>query len=263
MRVELAYVNGLLGLDLAEKDVQRLLGRMRYGVSANKEALDIQIPSYRTDVLHPIDVVEDVAIAYGYENFEPELPPLPTVGSRIARERVADDLRTCLVGFGFQEVMTLTMTNAVEQFDKMGVPREKAAEAEKPVSEEHAIARTWLLPSLMGALEKNRNREYPQRLFEVGVCVTPAGETVHRLAGVVAQAKTDFAEVKALVAGILESRGMKADANACGHGSFIPGRAAENSYGFFGEVAPAVIANFGLGVPVTAFELDVAALADN
>ncbi|MFC2154146.1 hypothetical protein ACFLRC_01520 [Candidatus Altiarchaeota archaeon] len=257
MVVELDYVNGLLGLQLSGKEVKGLLEKMRYGVELQKEVVKVCIPPYRTDVLHPIDVVEDVAIAYGYDRFQPELPPLPTIGSRIGRGKLCDDLRQILVGYGFQEVMTLTMTNQNEQFGLMNLPVEEAVEAENPVSMEHSIARVWLLPSLMNVLAKNKNREYPQKILEIGLCIDKNGGTLHRLAATIAKSKTDFAEIKSVATGLLGNLGLNDDPNAYDHPSFISGRCAKNQYGFYGEVGAGVLNNFGLEVPVTAFEFDI------
>jgi len=80
----------------------------------------------------------------------------------------------------FQEVMTLIMTNKENLFAKMNMPEEQVCEAENPVSSEHSVARTYLLPSLLQVLEKNKNREYPQRVFEIGDCITGDGSEKER-----------------------------------------------------------------------------------
>ncbi|MFH1721071.1 MAG: hypothetical protein ABH950_00550 [Candidatus Altiarchaeota archaeon] len=257
MDIDVDYVNRLLGLALKGGEIKNLLEKMRFGVQVEGKTLKVEIPPYRTDVLHPIDIVEDVAIAYRYDRFNPELPPLNTVGSKIQRDGVIDDIRQLMIGLGFQEVMTLTMTNPHELFEKMGVSFEEVVEAKNPVSAEHSIARTWLLPSLMGVLEKNRNREYPQKVFESGICVSADGGTRHALSGVMAKAKSDFAEIKSNVASILESLDLTEKPERLDKKTFILGRAAKNQYGFYGEIAPNILSNFGLEVPVTGFELDV------
>jgi phenylalanyl-tRNA synthetase beta chain len=109
----------------------------------------------------------------------------------------------------------------------------------------------------MSVLEKNKNREYPQRVFEIGYCIDPSGKDTMKLAGVIAHSKTNFSEMKAACSSIMENLGKEGSVTAMEHGSFIAGRCASSKYGFFGEIHPAVLDNFSLEVPATAFELDL------
>jgi len=255
VELDVGYVNRLLGLELSIGEVGSLLERMRYGVSKGDSKLKVKVPAYRADVLHPIDLVEDVAIAYGYMNFKPEVPRLHGLGKPEQFEAYCEDVRDVMVGLGFTEVMTLVLTNRRDLFGRMNAPEEGVAEAVKPVSTEQSVARSWLLPSLMAVLEKNRSREYPQRIFEVGDVVLGDGAAVGKAAGVIAHARTSYSEVKAVVLGLLSSIGLEAGDEPYSHPSFIEGRCSRNRYGFYGEVSPEVLSNFGLEVPVTGFEL--------
>lgn len=260
MNLDLDYTNRLLGTALDKEKVRGLLEKMRYGVEFfdnNENLIKIFVPAYRTDVLHQIDLVEDIAIAYGYENFKPELLDSHTIGRKDKREKFSDKLREIMLGSGFQEVMTLTLTNERDLFLRMNLEPEETTVAENPVTTEHGIARTWLLPSLMNILENNKNREYPQRLFEIGECVTACGKNNKKLAGVAAHANSNFSEIKSVVAGILESIGCNYETKNSLHGSFIEGRCADIGFGFFGEIHPKVLENFGLETPVTGFEIDL------
>lgn len=257
MSLELDYANKLLGMGFTGKDVKVLLEKMRYGVELDGDKIRVLVPAYRTDILHPIDLVEDIAIAYGYGNFKPEIPAGGTAGVKDVFEGFSSTLRELMLGFGFQEVLTLIMTNERDLFERAGIPAKPAVVTRNPVSLEHSIARTWLIPSLMAVLEKNRNREYPQRIFEAGDCINAKGEDNRKLSGVVAHSKTNFSEMKAIYAGILDNLGLGYDMKKFGYGSFIPGRCAFSEHGFFGEIHPQVLENFNLEVPVTAFELDL------
>jgi phenylalanyl-tRNA synthetase beta chain len=257
MELDVAYVNQLLGLELGPIDVKGLLEKMRFGVDGTGKRLKVRVPSYRADILHPIDLVEDVAIAYGYMNFKPQVPKLYSLGKIDPLELKSEEVRDVMVGLQFMEVMTLILTNARDLFERMNVPPEKAVEAQKPVSLEQSIARTWLLPSLMVVLQKNRNREYPQRLFEVGEVLDPQGKTHIKVAGVIAHSRTNYSEIKAAVNGLMSNLKMELKDENHNHPSFIAGRCGKNNFGFFGEIGPDVIANFGLEVPVTAFELNL------
>jgi len=260
MKLELAYVNKLLGMEYTPDEVKNLLERMRYGVKKEKGGFCVAIPAHRTDILHPMDLVEDVAIAYGYQNFIPEEDKIPTQARADPFEERVGDVRDVMVGAGFTEVRTLLLTSEAALFERMNAKPVDVVTTLNPVSEEHAVVRSWLLPSLMGVLEKNQSREYPQRIFEVGQCLAgDASERTH-LASVSAHSKTNFSEMKATVCGLLESLGIEYDIKALKHPSFIEGRCAAAATGFFGEVNPAVLSNFTLQTPVTAFELPLTQL---
>jgi phenylalanyl-tRNA synthetase beta chain len=142
-------------------------------------------------------------------------------------------------------------------FSRMNLEQEKVVETENPVSMEHSVARNWLLPSIMVVLEKNKNREYPQKIFEIGGCIDAKGAGSRKLAGAIADSKTNFSEIKSFAMGILNELGAKAKIKKFEHGSFIPGRCASFDYGFFGELNPEVLSAFSLEVPVTAFEINL------
>lgn len=255
VEIELGYVNRLLGLELTSKEVKSLLERMRYGVSGGDRLL-VEVPCYRTDVLHPMDVVEDVAIAYGYENFMPEEFRGYTTGCRDVLDVFSSNLRDVMIGLGFQEIMTLVLTSRRSLFGLMNMPDERVVEAANPVSAEHSVGRNWLLPSLLSVLEKNKTQEYPQRIFEVGDCINPEGVSCVRLAGVTAHSNTSFSEIKAVVDGLLEAVGLAYTPKELAHGSFIKGRCVDVGFGFYGEISPVVLEAFHLRVPASAFELD-------
>jgi len=257
MELELEYVNKLLGAELSSKEVKELLERMRYGVNSTKDGIRVLIPAYRADILHPVDLLEDIAIAYGYDKFRPELPKLYTIGSKEETEKFSSSMRELMLGLGFQEIMSLILTNKESLFVKMNLPEGETVETKGSVSLEHSVARTWLLPSLMSILQRNKNREYPQKLFELGMCIDAEGKDNRKLAGVVAHSKTNFSEIKAITTGLLESLGSEYKIKKFQHSSLIPGRAASIEYGFFGEIHPRVLENFGLETPVTAFELNL------
>jgi len=260
MALSLEYVNRLLGMGYKREDAKGLLEKMRYGVKYDekvKDGLLVLIPPYRTDILHPIDLVEDIAIAYGYANFAPELPEIATVGMKDALEKFTDSVRELMLGYGFQEVMTLIMTNKKSLFSAMMLPEQDTVEAENPVSVEHSAARTHLLPSLLSVLGKNKNREYPQMIFEAGDCILADGANKKKAAAALAHSKANFSETKAIAVGLMESLGAEYTLKPHSHASFIAGRCAATEYGFFGELRPEVLENFGLEVPVAGIELDI------
>jgi len=109
----------------------------------------------------------------------------------------------------------------------------------------------------MSILENNKNREYPQRIFEIGQCIDSKGKESMKLAAVITHSKTNYAEIKSIATGLLENIGADLKLKGLKHKSLIEGRAAAIGSGFFGEIHPKVLENFGLEVPVTAFEFNL------
>jgi phenylalanyl-tRNA synthetase beta chain len=261
MDLELDYLNTMLGTNIAADEAGTYLEKMGFGAEIVGNNISTSIPAYRGDILHPIDLVEDVAISYGYMNFIPELPHKMTFGQPMELVDFCNKVRVVMAGFGYNEIVTLTLSNEREQFESMSIEPQDRAVARDPLTEEHTCLRVSLLPSLLSTLRQNRHRDLPQKLFEVGV-VVPGEHNVFKLAGCAIHSRASFTEVKSLVEGIMRAVDAQYDIQATSHGSFIEGRCAsvmrgDIGIGLFGELHPQVISNFDLSNPILAFELDI------
>jgi phenylalanyl-tRNA synthetase beta chain len=257
-----AYVNGWNGTNLDESGVVDCLKRMGHGATLSKDGVEVQVPMYRSDILHPVDLAEDVAIGYGFERFGNTLPKHSTFGEEVPLIRYSNAVRAIMTGQGYFEVVTLSLSNQREQYLAMGLKEERSViKVRNPVSEEHVLVRTSLLPSIISILRRNKHRELPQRVFEIGDVVLE-GRNIRYLAGASIHAKASFTEVKSLVQSVLASMGFSTDVSQGSHPSFIEGRCAKvhvsnHHVGEFGELSPATIESFELKYPVVAFELDL------
>jgi phenylalanyl-tRNA synthetase beta chain len=260
--------NESIGVSLKSPKIAGIMKRMRFGVGKIKrDFLTIFIPPYRTDVMHEVDLIEDLAIGYGYNKLEPTLPKIVTTGERYPIEALSDKARRVMTGLGFMEVMTFTLTNPRTNFELMRASGEAATIA-NPISEEYTIVRTWLLPCLLSVLRANRRHPLPQRIFEVGdvVLLDTEAETgarnVRRVAAAVIGTQANLTYLKALAEALLRELGIVCQIKALDHPSFIEGRAAEFLFkgkrlGVVGELHPEVILGFELEHPVAAFELEL------
>ncbi len=271
MTLDKDYTNRLLGTDISMGDISRYLGRMGYDSEPlpNREEheIEVSIPAYRTDILHPIDLVEDVAIGYGYDNFTDLLPETMTFGKIRKLEEICENIRSFFVGQGYLEVMTLALSNDDDQFKKMGMDVGERVIIHNPISKEHTNLRVSLLPLLLNTLKANLHRDLPQRIFEVGDVIIK-GKNVRKMAGVAIHRKASFTEIKGLVKSFLESQGLdEYDMVPVKHPSFIEGRVGElilndRKAGVFGELHPRTITRFSLSNPIIALEFDIATLFD-
>ena len=265
MKVNLGYVNKILGLNLDEKELQKYLEAMGYGYE-EKKAL---IPAYRADILHPVDLVEDIAIAYGYENFEPEIPQVATIGQEDPFEKFLTKIRNLLAGFKLQEIKTYHLMTKDELNQKMNINY-------PPIPLKNALGdfnhlRNWLIPSGLKVLSENQHHDYPQNIFDIGtVFVKDEKQETHvkeykRVSILLCHEKTDFTEIKQVLDALFHALGVQYQIQETEHQSFIPGRVGriavkDTKLAYIGEIHPQVLENWGLTTPVTALEINLTEL---
>ncbi|MFH1450674.1 MAG: phenylalanine--tRNA ligase subunit beta [archaeon] len=263
MVLDINYVNKLLDLDLKLSEVKKELEKMRLGMSGNK----VLIPAYRTDIMHNIDLVEEVAIAHGYEKFEPRIPKIPTIGRPNPSEGFLNYLRNAIVGLGFQEVVNFVLSNEHREYTAMNRSVDPHIEIWNPKTEDYTTARTSLAPSILNTLSMNASSEMPHKIFEVGITVQmdDKAETFarneNRIAAAVSHSSANYSEMKAYTEAFLTQLGKTVSFKDSKDEAFIPGRAVViqidgKRAGVMGEIRPEVLANFKIEYPVTLFELE-------
>ena len=285
--VTLDRIEGLLGVDLDPDEVVDYAERA--GLDATQEvttegvAFEVEVPPYRVDVIHPLDVVDDIGRALGFNSLEPTYPDVSTVGGRHDRSRLEDAARDTLVGLGFEDLLNFHMTDEEANFERVALPTPDDAEAEyvgladpvtvqEPYSEDYTILRTWALPSLLMVLENNTHRRYPQDLAEIGLAAhvddsQNTGVSERRtVAGALARTDASYEDAKARLQAIAEAFGTDLRTPATSHPTFIAGRAADivldgETVGVVGEIHPKVLVEHDLELPVAAFEFRLDALA--
>ena len=274
------YACKTLGLKLRPEETCRLLEKMGHGIGGDAKSIltsipeekdtiiNVKVPCYRTDIMHPMDLVEDVAIAYGYDVIIPEIPAITSKAGEDPLEVFSRGLRNFLIGFGYMEVVTFMMSNHEKLFTKMMLPEEPIAETENPKMEGYTCLRNTLLPSIIEILSFNKHHPYPQNLYEVDdvVLLDPGTETgaksARRLALVQCYAKANFNEIKATLISLLENLEIKTEIEPAGWDCFIEGRRftaviKDQLLCWAGEIRPEVLEAWGLEMPVAALELDV------
>lgn len=265
MDLDVDYVNKWIGTRLDASDMSKCLMRMGHGATVTDNGIRVLVPAYRADILHPVDLAEDVAVGRGFERFGHSLPVRSTFGTEDGVTAFSARLKPVFIGLGYMEVATLSLSSKAEQYDALGLERDRSAvSVVNPVTEDHEVLRASLLPSLLSILRRNKHRELPQRVFEIGDVVR--GTVNKALAsGITIHPKASFTEAKSDVQSIMQAMGLQCDVAAAVHGAFIPGRCAQvltsgSPVGVLGEVSPSTLQAFGLGYPTAAFELDLETL---
>jgi phenylalanyl-tRNA synthetase beta chain len=261
MKISLENTNKLLGIQLNEKKLKDLIERM--GHNYNLKTNEVEIGSWRTDILHEVDLIEDVAIAYGYENFIPEIPKISTIGKENPKEIIKRKISEILSGLNLLEVSNYHLTNKQEQFTKMGVPekQEKGFIELENSKTDYNILRKDLSPYLLKNLSENVDSEYPQRIYEIGTIFTSEKtEEDEKLA--VAIAPGNFTEVKQIIEYLFKSLNINIhfEEPDIFPVHFIEGRTAKiitekKEIGFIGEIHPKILKNWKIKMPIAIFEI--------
>ncbi len=192
-------VRRILGADIPDVDVTRILRRLGFGVTAataasaarqevapvgrggahaavaeEVDAYTVQVPSWRLDVEREIDLIEEIARIYGYDNFENTLPGF--VGGVVESdvERKQGRVRESLLGLGYNEAIPLSF---ISREDATAFSNLEVVEVANPISETAAVMRTSMAPSMLAMLGYNLNRGNASvRLFEIGNVYEKVGE---------------------------------------------------------------------------------------
>ena len=256
-------VDALVGLDLPVKEIIRQLNRMGFDAQElHKDIIEVMIPGYRADILDNSDLIEDIAVGYGFNNIPAIFPMNATVGKSHPLSDISSSAREIMIGLGYSQVMPFTLTSQKVNFDWMC--RERTNDVTcvlHPISEEQTMVRTTILPNLLEILSMNQHRELPQRVFEAGDVVVNDKNGLH-LAAVSIHAQANFTEVRELVDAFMRERVTSYEVTGSEDPAFIEGRRADilvngTKVGVMGELYLQVIVNFGLGQPVVGFEIDL------
>ena len=272
MDLNVAYASKVLGLDLTAEQIAKLLPKAGFSVEKTSEdKVTVKIPCYRVDVMHQVDLIEDIAIAYGYDKIKPLWRRKPTTGGVRPEQGLLDVARELMVGLGFQEILTYTLTNPKNLFARMNCKKERVVELANPKVQTLTCLRNWLLPSLMEFLSNNSSVEYPQKIFELGkvTILDEKQETrtrdEHWLAAIICHASANFSEIKSALDALFMNLGIEWKIKEAKHPSFLEGRTAAiyvkgKRLGIIGEMHPEVLNNFKLENLAVAFEMNLDSL---
>ncbi|MET0516990.1 MAG: phenylalanine--tRNA ligase subunit beta, partial [Nitrospiraceae bacterium] len=168
--IPLQSIETALGERLSAQEIGKML--MAYGYHVTKAApkVVVRLPPYRNDVLHDVDIVEDVAISRGYGSFDPVMPSQFTVGGVSRLEDLANKVRDLVIGMGFQEMIANIMGSRHDFCTRMrinGTEWARLVEVDNVMTQNYACLRQWVLPSLLRVEAASSRAFYPHHIFEV------------------------------------------------------------------------------------------------
>lgn len=274
LSIPLSMAESEIGISVGFNNIISLANKAGYEAALLGNDVRFRVPEYRMDVINEQDIVEDIAIAYGYDFINPLPIASSQVGSLLPMESDFEILSEAMLGMGFSEAVNTYLTNESLNFTAMRINDIRGyLESEKKdcitlknsKSDSLTMMRTWLLPSLLRNLGSSAHDSMPQRLFELDMAFAERKKRIceeYHLAAVSAGPKTNLNEAKAVLEEISYLTGMQFKAKESEHESFIKGRCAEiilhgAQIGIFGELHPAVLHNFGIEEPTCVFEINL------
>jgi len=266
--LDIDHVRRLSGLELGKNEIKKLLLKSRYDVRTTGRKFLVSYPAYRQDIMHQVDVIEDIIISHGYNMIDPVLPKISTTGNQTGVNEFSKRVSGIMTGLGSQEVLSYILTNRDNLAKRMNLEGMKVIEIENPVSNNWNVFRTWIIPSLIEFLGRNTNREYPQNVFEIGEVVffdekaETRSRNPTRLAWSFAGSDANFTKAKQSFDFLMRNLGVGYKIEGTEHPSFITGRVGRISVkgrkiAYIGEIHPQVLENFGIEQPVCAFEVNL------
>ena len=269
--VNLNNINKLIGINLTTDKVCELLEKMCYKTKKyGKDNIEVSIPPFRTDILHEVDIIDDISRAYGFNNIPLKMPRVFTVGERLKESIIQDNIIQILVQCGLIEVSPLSLSSKKESFENFNLDftKDKAIELGYSKDKSLEIVSPWLLPKLLKILTNNQHMSYPQKIFCCDKVVIPdkqkdvRSKTILHASVAIANSKVSFTEVASVLVTLCNTLGYSIELQKKDYPFYLPGRSAtvlinNKEAGHIGELHPSVLNNFDYNMPIAAFEIDV------
>ena len=245
------------------------VGNKMSDILEGDSVLKLEMPRWRFDILHPIDLVEEIAIGHGYEDLGSDVPKTPLPGSALKSSNFIRRMNTCLQGLGLQQITSLTLSNENDQFHNVRWnDLEIATTLANPITVDHTLLRTNLLPGLLRLLNANKHNELPQKIYELGEVVRNNSNQTH-VSWLIASPTGGFAEGRGMLQALMRDLALdkfnieyELKETSEDFGPWLKGRGAEIyvsgiKVGEIGEIDPNISSNFELKVPIHGIELYV------
>lgn len=266
MSLDVDYFRSISGLELDKKEIVDRLEQMRFKAKKKKGKIKVGIPSYRTDIMHQYDLIEDIVIAHRYNNIQPEMPDIDTAAKEKPVEKHTDELRDILQGTGALEAHTFTLSSKEKLFDRMGrTTEDEVVEMSNALTEDYTVVRNQMLPAMMEILQNNRQHSYPQRFYEIEDVAIPDendAENKRKLSYVISGPEVGFTDIKQVLQALERDTGFELEVEEAEKRFYREDRAAKIIYkgetvGHIGEISEQVLENWELEQRTAALELDV------
>ncbi len=288
LKLRVNRVNFVLGTELDDKYIGELLKKLSFKVEkVNNGIFNVEIPSYRQDIKKEVDLIEEVARLYGYDNIKITLPVTVSERAVLTNKQIVENkIKENLASIGLSEVVTFSFINP-EMYNKLILDDENylrnSTVVSNPLSEDQGVMRTILIPGLIETAVRNKNRRIEDvSIFEIGRVFNPgdkklpdektilAGLIMGKTTGDWKNKKTDkdFYYCKGIIDYMLNKFFITAEYEQSNCKEYLhPGKSANilvgnKLVGYIGELHPRVCENFDLEDKAIVFEVDIDMLSN-
>ncbi len=266
--VDVNYARKLLGSDLSAEEMTAALERMGIKPSLKGSEISIEVPEYRNDFLHSVDIIEDIMMGRGMDSFDPVMPSDSTVGRISPEEEFARKAKDILIGLGFQEMIYNYLGSRKDYIDKMNITGDELIQIVNPMTENYEFVRGSIIPSMLNSEAISANAVYPHSIFEIGKVAYLDSDDIsgtvtrNSLGFMSADRNEGYNQVSSSVSALFYYLNRDYELKEMDDPRFIKGRSARVIYmgravGVFGEVSPGVLENWGIQMPATCCEIDL------
>ncbi|CAI5726480.1 unnamed protein product [Hyaloperonospora brassicae] len=257
--------------------------------SDNGKSVTVEVPITRSDILHPVDVIEDIGIAYGFNNIPLTIPQTQTIGMAQPLNKLGDLLRDEISRAGYIELLTHGLCSHKENFEYLNREDDghSAVVLSNPATIEFEVVRTSMLPGMLKTLQNNKAMSIKEglKLFEVSDVVVIDDDTdvgaknVRRICAAYTGLTDGFEVIHGLVDRIMQLMGIPSalempvgtkeyyTITPADERTYFPGRCAyvmvqkqdaePLRLGVFGVLHPVVLKNYDLLNPTSVVEMDL------
>ncbi len=256
---------GELGVKMSSDSILAMGHRMGYSCTLDGKKITFTVPQYRVDIINEQDVIEDLLIAFGYDNIVPAAVPSINPGASEELTRKRTSIEDLMIGSGYNQMFNSYLSNDTYNFSMMrqNAPTDSAVRIKNPKTDAATVMRTWLTPSLLRNVSLSLNERMPLNVFELDMAFSvKAGmpSEKYHIAAVSCSSKANFNDAKGLAELILSNLGLEYTISDSKNECFIEGRRAGifhngKEIGFFGEIHPEVLSNFKIEEPAIGVEI--------
>jgi phenylalanyl-tRNA synthetase beta chain len=269
--INLDYINRRIGIQIDIEEAKNFCEKMQLSAKVSDlKTLSILVPPFRSDILHACDIMEDVAIAYGYNNIKRTTPQVITVGKQQPLNKLTSMLSSIVANAGYYEILTLALNSKDDNYKLMRKKEDgQAVTLSNPKSSEYQIVRTSLIPGLLRTLSNNLKSSLPIKLFEMNDIVLVDDQSdvgasnLRYLSALYCNTKAELEIIHGLLDRLMESLNIKNySIEPASDERFFQGRQANILFegevvGIFGILHPEVLHNFNIRYPCSVMELNV------
>lgn len=264
--VDLDKINKYLGVNLTSDQGIAELRKRRFECKAlDKSKLEVEIPPYRKDILHWVDIAEEIAIALDYNKIGATKWKVITAGGLLPETESENKVRNILVGSGGIEIFSNILTEPEILTTNVNLTKVDLVKLQNPISSTYSVLRDQLFPLLINVLSKNTHETYPQSIFEVGEVVKIIGKRVATQTNAAfsfAGAESSFEDAHKRLHMMLDLLNTDYKIDTISHPAFTEGRSGKilidgKECGIIGEIHPSVLEINQIWVPVVVFEIEL------